>query len=83
MIREAGLSIPSDISVAGYDGISLIQQFQPKLTTYAQDMSGIGKAAAQAIVDQIERPKSALVELIVKAGTVMPGASVRCLNENE
>ena len=58
MIREAGLSIPSDISVAGYDGISLIQQFQPKLTTYAQDMSGIGKAAAQAIVDQIERPKS-------------------------
>ena len=45
VIREAGLSIPSDISVAGYDGISLIQQFQPKLTTYAQDMSGIGKAA--------------------------------------
>ena len=83
VIREAGLSIPSDISVAGYDGISLIQQFQPKLTTYAQDMSGIGKAAAQAIVDQIERPKSALVELIVKAGAVMPGASVRCLNENE
>ena len=82
MIREAGLSIPSDISVAGYDGIPLIQQFQPKLTTYAQDMSGIGKAA-QAIVDQIERPKSALVELIVKAGAVMPGASVRCLNENE
>ena len=34
--------------------------------------SGIGKAAAQAIVDQIERPKSALVELIVKAGAVMP-----------
>ena len=83
VIREAGLSIPSDISVAGYDGISLIQQFPPKLTTYAQDMSGIGKAAAQAIVDQIERPKSALVELIVKAGAVMPGASVRCLNENE
>ena len=83
VIREAGLSIPSDISVAGYDGISLIQQFQPKLTTYAQDMSGIGKAAAQAIVDQIERPKSALVEMIVKAGVVMPGASVRCLNENE
>ena len=71
------------IREAGYDGISLIQQFQPKLTTYAQDMSGIGKAAAQAIVDQIERPKSALVELIVKAGAVMPGASVRCLNENE
>ena len=83
VIREAGLSIPSDISVAGYDGISLIQQFLPKLTTYAQDMSGIGKAAAQAIVDQIERPKSALVEMIVKAGAVMPGASVRCLNENE
>ena len=31
VIREAGLSIPSDISVAGYDGISLIQQFQPSL----------------------------------------------------
>ena len=54
VIREAGLSIPSNISVAGYDGISLIQRFPAqKLTTYAQDMSGIGKAAARAIVDQI------------------------------
>ena len=30
VIREAGLSIPSDISVADYDGISLIQQFSAK-----------------------------------------------------
>lgn len=81
VIREAGLSIPKDISVAGYDGIALIQQFLPKLTTYAQDMDGIGKDAARAIVDQIERPKSALVEMIVKPGKVMPGASVRRLEE--
>ena len=69
--------------MAGYDGITLIQQFSPKLTTYAQDMAGVGKDAARAIVDQIERPKSALVEMIVKPGKVMPGASVRRLSEEE
>lgn len=77
VIRQAALSIPEDISVAGYDGIPLIQQFSPTLTTYRQDMGGIGRAAARGVVDLIERPKSALVEMIVKPGAVMPGASVK------
>lgn len=75
-IRDAGLSIPGDISVAGYDGIPLIQRLTPRLTTYGQDMAGIGQAAARQLVELIERPKSALVEMIVIAGAVMPGESV-------
>lgn len=82
-IREAGLLIPEDISIAGYDGVTLIQQFSPKLTTCAQDMCGIGKAAARVIVDQIEHPKSALIEMIVKPGKIMAGASVRNLLNEE
>lgn len=35
-ILEAGKKIPEDISVAGYDGISLSEYYNPKLTTIKQ-----------------------------------------------
>lgn len=76
-IFEAGLSIPEDISVAGFDGIPLIQQFNPKLTTYGQDMRAMGRAAAVQLVELIERPRCALIEMRVVAGAVMEGASVK------
>ena len=42
-ILEAGRRIPQDISVAGYDGISLGEYYNPKLTTIrqpAKEMAG-------------------------------------------
>ncbi|MFQ9395382.1 MAG: substrate-binding domain-containing protein [Lachnospiraceae bacterium] len=42
-IEEAGLSIPDDISVAGYDGIPMSEVVKPRLTTVRQDTEQIGK----------------------------------------
>ena len=36
-IRRRGLRVPEDISVAGYDGISISQTLVPKLTTVRQN----------------------------------------------
>ena len=36
-IRAAGLRIPEDISITGYDGVAMIQMCQPQLTTVEQD----------------------------------------------
>ncbi|MCR5234176.1 MAG: LacI family transcriptional regulator, partial [Lachnospiraceae bacterium] len=41
-IEEAGLSIPKDISVAGYDGSYISQIISPKLATIKQDTEKIG-----------------------------------------
>lgn len=75
-IREKGLRIPEDISVAGYDGIPLAGQLQPHLTTIKQDAEQVGAVAARHLVNLIERPKTTLVEQIVIPGKLVEGKSV-------
>lgn len=77
-IRSRGLRIPEDISVAGYDGITISQVLEPKLTTLRQDTRQIGKRAAQEMIRQIENPKAA-AEIIVIPGALLPGNSVKNL----
>ncbi|WP_203840935.1 LacI family DNA-binding transcriptional regulator [Winogradskya humida] len=49
-IHEAGLRIPGDIAIIGFDDIEVAALVPPGLTTVAQDKTGIGTAAAEAIV---------------------------------
>jgi Transcriptional regulators len=79
VILEAGLSIPFDISVAGYDGIYLSQVLSPRLTTLQQRSDILGKTVAQRLVALIEHPKTALPEQIVVQGKLLEGASVSSL----
>lgn len=78
-IRERGLSVPEDISIAGYDGIRVTRYLEPKMTTLWQDMRGIGAVAAEKLVALIERPKTTLVEQVTVDGTVFEGNSVKSL----
>ena len=75
-ISKMGLSIPEDISIAGYDGIPLLQQMSLKLTTFGQDMSMIGRAAASKLIDLIERPKTTVESITMVSGKVLPGMTV-------
>ena len=78
-ISEAGLSIPGDISVAGYDGIPLLQQMYPHLTTFGQDMVQMGKAAGEQLIDLIEKPKTTVDSIRVISGKIIPGETIgRC-----
>lgn len=79
-IRARGLKIPDDISIAGYDGITISRVIDPKLTTIHQDTLTIGKRAAEELISLIERPKITLVEKIVVEGKLVEGASVKKLN---
>lgn len=75
-IRERGLRIPEDISVAGYDGIPAVRHLEPQLTTVKQDAEQIGCVAARQLISLIERPKTTLVQQIVIPGIVLEGKSV-------
>jgi len=75
-IRTRGLSIPDDISVAGFDGSPALQYLNPRLTTIIQDTEAIGKAAAKKLVDLIENPKTTVIEQVVIPGRLSEGHTV-------
>lgn len=54
MAREAGLSVPHDVSVIGYDDIPLTSFFDPPLTTIRQPMDQIGKISAQLLIETVK-----------------------------
>lgn len=76
-ISEMGLSVPEDISVAGYDGIYVSQIIDPSLTTYKQNTSEIGRIAAEQLIKLIEDPKTTLIDKYVVSGNVLQGKSVQ------
>lgn len=74
-IEQAGLSVPADIAVVGFDDIQLAAMMQPALTTIRQDKLGLGSAAAEALLRMIEldgAPPPGItlpVELVVRASS--------------
>ena len=79
-IEEAGLVIPDDISVAGYDGIPVAGVIKPELTTIRQNTDMIGKSAAQKVISLIEYPKTTSLDIQCIPVTLIPGKSVKKLN---
>ncbi|MCM1088897.1 MAG: LacI family transcriptional regulator [Muribaculaceae bacterium] len=74
-ILEAGKRIPEDISVAGYDGISLGEYYNPKLTTIKQPAEDMAKETIRLMLDVIagrEEHKQKLfdAELIERESTI-------------
>lgn len=78
-IKQMGLSVPGDISVAGYDGIFIAEQLEPKLTTVYQDTLALGQKAAEKLIELIEKPKYSLIEHIVIDSVLIEGESIRNL----
>jgi DNA-binding LacI/PurR family transcriptional regulator len=51
--QEAGLHIPEDISIVGFDDISIASFAIPALTTVRQPLEEMGRIAAQTLLDRI------------------------------
>ncbi|MGA0567987.1 LacI family DNA-binding transcriptional regulator [Rathayibacter sp. KR2-224] len=73
-ITEAGLSIPDDIAVVGYDDDALAPAAAPALTTMRQSMTEMGAAMAGKLVDviegrQVERATILKTRLIVRGSS--------------
>ncbi|MGE5223371.1 MAG: LacI family DNA-binding transcriptional regulator [Omnitrophica WOR_2 bacterium] len=55
-IQEAGLHIPEDIAIIGFDDIPPAATSKPPLTTIQQPIMQTGKMAAEMLIDMIENP---------------------------
>lgn len=67
-ITRAGLSVPKDVSVVGYDDMLLSRLSTPKLSTVRQDTLEAGRLLVSTIMDQGREDASALLptELIIR-----------------
>ena len=64
--QEAGLCVPEDISVIGFDDMPLAVFFKPELTTIRQPSRRMGQIAAKTIIDQIEKTAEYQSEIMVE-----------------
>ena len=79
-LEKQGLSVPEDISAAGYDGIQISQMLSPKLTTLQQNTALLGTCAAEELAKAVEEGKLYIPGRIVIPGKVLPGATVKKIN---
>ncbi|SNT28235.1 LacI family DNA-binding transcriptional regulator [Tropicimonas sediminicola] len=73
-LQGAGLSVPGDVSVLGFDDLSFSAQITPGLTTLAQNMPEIAAAAVQHLLLQLEAvplpaPRLVPMKLLVRGST--------------
>lgn len=80
VLEAHGLSIPNDISVAGFDGLMLSQIITPKLTTIKQNAKDLGASAANLLIEAIESPKTFIPRTILVPGHIWEGESVLNIN---
>lgn len=79
-LRDAGRSIPGDVSVVGFDDIPLAAYFDPPLTTVRLPAFELGQAAGRALLERIAgqtttRRTLLPTELIVRASTARLGGA--------
>ncbi|MER5945965.1 LacI family DNA-binding transcriptional regulator [Streptomyces sp. NPDC001904] len=72
--QRAGLRVPEDLSVVGYDNLPLGRWLHPRLTTVDQQVQRVGAAAARALLarcgeDVPDTPLDGRPELVVRAST--------------
>lgn len=55
--RDMGIRIPEDLSITGFDNLPICSLFSPRLTTVAQDFSGMGQSAVRLLEKLIKNPQ--------------------------
>jgi LacI family transcriptional regulator len=73
--EEAGMRIPRDVSVVGFDDITLASFSIPPLTTVRQPLLKMGQIAAQTLLDRIEGRTSFLPEIAIEPELVVRGST--------
>jgi DNA-binding LacI/PurR family transcriptional regulator len=73
--RRAGLSVPADLSVVGYDDSMFMSCTDPPLTTVRQPIEAIGRAAVELLAGQIEGSSVSPEELFFEPEIVARGST--------
>jgi len=89
VFQDAGLRVPEDISVVGFDDIQAAAYTNPSLTTVRQPLEKMGEIAAQTVLDRIENRTEYMAEIaiepqfIARQSTGPAPASARLVGNSE
>jgi LacI family transcriptional regulator len=73
--REAGLRVPEDLSVVGFDDIPGAAFANPSLTTVRQPLLRMGQIAAQTVIERIEKRGNDEPEIAIEPEFVVRDSS--------
>jgi LacI family transcriptional regulator len=79
-VHAAGMRVPADLSIAGFDDIPVAAFIEPPLTTYAQPAAALGELAMDVVLQEREGDSATLEttlqgRLIVRGSTGAPPAA--------
>jgi LacI family transcriptional regulator len=77
--EEAGLRVPEDISIMGFDDVPIAEAYRPSLTTVQQPICELGIQSAQMLIQQIQDKENSVKELRILPHKIMVRESCRKL----
>jgi DNA-binding LacI/PurR family transcriptional regulator len=86
--RAAGLAVPRDVSIVGYDDIPMAAYTSPALTTVRQPIVDKGRVAVRLLIQRLQgkavsSPPPLKTSLIVRASTSSPGEPKEVVGDTE
>jgi len=82
-IIDSGLKVPSDISLMGFDNISIAELFNPALTTMEQPFYEMGRFATRMLISQISKREKLGLENKVFPTKIVIRESVKLHKDKE
>lgn len=76
-LHEAGLWVPQDVAVVGFDDLEMASYTYPALTTIRQPMREMGEAAARLLLDHVRGSPKAAPSCIVPTSLVVRGSTLK------
>lgn len=77
-LRERGLDVPGDVSVAGFDDIPTLRDLQPPLSTVRLPLEQMGERAARLVLDEVGGPPRTVRvagAVVLRASTARPAGT--------
>ena len=75
-LRDAGVKVPDDVAVVGFDDIPLAGHTDPTLTTVRQPLHEMGRTAARILLTQFEGLPLDQNRCVLPTSLVVRGSSV-------
>lgn len=73
--RGAGLRLPHDLSIVGFDDIPLAAHIDPPLTTVRQQSRALGETAATLLLDILEKKQSTFDPVVLPTQLIVRGST--------
>ncbi len=75
-VRAAGLEIPRDVRVAGFDDLPWTRLMTPPVTVIAQPTYEIGRSAIELLLQRIAKPEQVQRRVVLRGELIVRGSTI-------